>query len=328
MKMGDQYVLDRMTVLLSVALIVVLVAGATYVFTSGAQLAQNVTANQTEIPKISVNGEATRTVSPDLLVMGIAVETQNETASGAESANARMTERVKNALLAAGVRESEIETSSYYTYPVYNDSCYYYQPPCRGDVCPMTAEGGVAGTLPEGSDTGSMGIADTGVAGGYVDSGVAYTDSYMVPPYRCEPQIIGYRATHSIMVKTSNIHNGGGIIDAVSAANASARFDYQYFSLKDETRIRYENELAGAAAQSARNKAQSIAAGLGAELGRIVEIQTNYYYPPYYYAEKDYAMAGGTAASAPAVEPITTEIFPQDLTISSSIYVTFEIRQD
>lgn len=311
--MGDQYVLDRTTVLLTVAAIVILVAGSTYVLTSGAQPpVQNATANATEIPKISVSGEATRTVSPDLLVMGIAVETQNETASGAESANARMTAKVKSALLAAGVQESEIETASYYTYPVYNDSCYYYPPPCRGDVCPMATDGYTGEAIP----------ADAG----YADSGVAYTDSYMVPPtYRCDQQIIGYTATHSIMVKTGNIHNGGGIIDAVSAANASARFDYQYYSLKDETRIGYENELAGEAAQSARSKALSIARGLGAELGRIVDIQTNYYYPPY-YGMKDYAVAeGGTATSA--VQPIATEIFPQDLTISSSIYVTFEISQ-
>lgn len=314
--MGDQYVLDRMTVLLSVALIVVLVAGATYVFISGAQPpAQNATANDTEIPKISVSGEATRTVSPDLLVMGIAVETENETASGAEAANARMTQRVKNALLAAGVSEGEIETASYYTYPVYNDSCYYYPPPCRGDVCPMGAEEGYA-----------EGYAGEDMA--YADSGAAYTDSYMMPPYRCEPEIIGYRATHSIMVKTGSIHKGGEIIDAVSEANASARFDYQYFSLKDETRIRYENELAGEAAQSARSKAQSIASGLGASLGRIVDIQTNHYYPYPYYAERDYAMEeAGTMGYAASAEPIATEIFPQDLTISSSIYVTFEISQ-
>jgi hypothetical protein len=317
--MGDQYVLDRMTVLLSVALIVVLVAGATYVFTSNAQPAgQNATANATEeMPKISVSGEATRTVSPDLLVMGIAVEAQKATASEADAENARMTAKVKSALLAAGVQEGEIETASYYTYPVYNDSCYYY-PPCRGDVCPMAADGGYA--------EGYVGEA-TPTDAGYADAGVAYTDSYMMPPYRCDQQIIGYMATHSIMVKTSNIRNGGGIIDAVSTANASARFDYQYFSLKDETRIRYENELAGQAAQSARSKAQSIATGLGAELGRIVDIQTNNYYPGPYYA-KDYAMAEGGAAGSPsAVAPIATEIFPQDLTISSSIYVTFEIRQ-
>lgn len=313
MKMGEQYVLDRMAVLLSVALIVVLVAGATYVLASGARSpVQNVTGNETEMPRISVSGEATRTVSPDLLVMGIAVETENGTASGAEAANARMTQKVKNALLAAGVLESEIETASYYTYPVYNESCHYYPPP--REVYPMGEEGYAEGYA--GEDMA------------YADAGVAYTDSYMVPPYRCEPQIIGYRATHSMMVKTGNIHKGGEIIDAVSAANASARFEYQYFSLKDETRIRYENELAGEAAQSARSKAQSIASGLGAELGRIVDIQTNHYYPYPYYAGRDYAMEeAGTMGYAASVEPIATEIFPQGLTISSSIYVTFEISQ-
>ncbi|MCX6768220.1 MAG: SIMPL domain-containing protein, partial [Candidatus Micrarchaeota archaeon] len=287
MKMEGQYVLDRMAVLLSVALIVVLAAGATYVFTSNAQPAgQNATANVTEeIPKISVSGEATRTVSPDLLVMGIAVEAQKATASEAESENARMTAKVKNALLAAGVQESEIETASYYTYPVYNNSCDYY-PPCRGDVCPMAADGYAGGATPADAD--------------YADAGVASSEIYPMPPYpyQCNQEIIGYRATHSIMVKTSNIHTGGGIIDAVSGANASARFDYQYYSLRDETRIRYENELAGQAAQSARSKAQSIASGLGAELGRIVDIQTNYYYPPY-YGMKDYSTAeGGMATSA------------------------------
>jgi uncharacterized protein YggE len=313
--MAEQYVLDRGTVLLSVIAIVALIAGAAYLAANGLgqQLPVNGTLNMSDIPKISVNGEATRTVSPDLLVMGIAVEAQRATASEADTENARMTAKVKNALLAAGVQESGIETASYYTYPVYNNSCGYY-PPCRGDVCPMTAEGGYA-----------EGYAGEDVA--YADSGVAYTDSsYIMPPYRCAQEIIGYMATHSIMVKTSNIYNGGEIIDAVSGANASARFDYQYYSLKEETRIRYENELAGQAAQSARSKAQSIASGLGAQLGRIVDIQTNYDYPPYY--AKDYAMAeGGMATSAPAVEPITTEIFPQDLTISSSIYVTFEITQ-
>lgn len=306
--MQGQYVLDRMSVLLSVALIVVLVAGAVFLATGvQAQPGQNLTVNESEVPKISVSGEATRTVSPDLLVIGIAVETEKEAASEAEAENARMTARLKAALLSAGVQESEIETASYYTYPVYNDSCWY-PPPCRGDVCPMYAEG----------YTDEM---------AYVEPGAAYTDSYIMPPYRCEPKAIGYRATHSIMVKTGNIHNGGGIIDAVSGANASARLEYQYFSLKDETRIRHENELAGAAAQSARKKAESIASGLGVELGRIVDIQTNYYYPGPYYA-REYAAGGAGMMEYPqAAEPIATEIFPQGLAMSSNIYVTFEIRQ-
>ncbi|MEW5996023.1 MAG: SIMPL domain-containing protein [Candidatus Micrarchaeota archaeon] len=313
--MAEQYVLDRMTVLLSVAAIVILVAGATYVFTSGTQPpVQNATANLTEIPRISVSGEATRTVSPDLLVIGIAVETQNETASGSESQNAEMTRKVKNALLAQGVREDEIETASYYTYPVYNDSCWY-PPPCYGDVCPMAGAKGGGEMVVGGEETGA---ATEGMA----SSGVAYPESYPMP-YRCDQQVIGYRTTHSIMVKTMNIYKGGDIIDAVSAANASARFDYQYFSLRDETRIRVENELAGEAAQSAREKAESIAGGLGARLGRIIDIQTNYYYPPYYYAERGYAAEGGM----PQPAGVPTEIFPQDLTMSSSIHVTFEIAQ-
>ncbi|HNT60602.1 MAG TPA: SIMPL domain-containing protein [Candidatus Bilamarchaeaceae archaeon] len=311
--MAEQYVLDRGTVLLSVFAIVVLVAGATYMAAGmGQQLPMNGTGNATDMPKISVSGEATRQVAPDLLIMGIAVETEKKTASEADAENARMTAKLKGALLAAGVQESEIATSYYNTYPVYNDSCYYPPYPCRGDVCPMAAEGGYAGEEMA-----------------YADSGVAYADPYYIaPPYRrCEPEVIGYRTTHSLMVKTGRINGGGAIIDAVSAANASARFDYQYFSLKDETRIRHENELAATAAQSARGKAAGIASGLGASLGRIVDIQTNYYYPgPYYgYGAKDYAMAEATVSAR--ADPVATEIFPQDLTLTSNIYVTFEISQ-
>lgn len=311
--MAEQYVLDRMTVLLSVALVVVLVAGATYVFTSGAQPAPvNLTNASGEVPKISVSGEATRTVAPDLLVMGIAVETGAETASEAQGLNAQMTERVKTALLSEGIRADEIETGYYSTYPVYNDSCWYYPREYYGD-----------GAYPAGEEIY--------YGEGYAEPRVAYTDEMMVEPaiypappsYRCEPEVIGYRTVHSIMVRTSAIYRGGDIIDAVSDANAGARLDYQYFSLKEETRIRVENELAGEAAASAREKAESIASGLGASLGRIVDIQTDYYYP--YYGYRDYAVAEASVSMVGGEVP--TEIFPQDLSMSSRIYVSFEIAQ-
>ncbi len=311
--MAEQYVLDRMTVLLSVALVVVLVAGATYVFTSGAQPAPgNYTNESGEAPAISVSGEATRTVAPDLLVMGIAVETEAETASGAQGLNAQMAERVKAALLAEGIREDEIETAYYSTYPVYNESCWYYPQEYYGD-----------GVYPAGEEIYyEEEYAGEGVA--YSDGGMVEPAIYPAPPYRkCEQEIIGYRTVHSIMVKTSSIYRGGDIIDAVSDANASARLDYQYFSLKEETRIRVENELAGEAASSAREKADSIASGLGASLGRIVDIQTDYYYP--YYGYRDYAVAEASVSMPGGMVP--TEIFPQDLSMSSRIYVTFEIAQ-
>ncbi|NYZ77023.1 SIMPL domain-containing protein [Candidatus Micrarchaeota archaeon] len=299
-----KYVLGSGTVLLAVALIVVLVAGITYVLTSGQQLPQP-PGNETteEIPKISVSGEATRTVRPDILVIGLTIETENATATAAEAANAQATAALKAALLANGIKESEIQTSSYYTYPVYNDSCWCEPWPCRGDVCPMYETAG---------DGGAEGVA---------------VESYPMPPYPCEcsQEIIGYKSTHSIMVKTEDTESGGEVIDAVAGVN-NARFDYFYFSLKDETRIGIESELAAEAARAAKSKAEGIATGLGASLGKIVSIQTGYYYPPYY--DYGYAKGGGMeTVSVGAEESVPAEIFPQELALSSQIYVVYEIKQ-
>jgi len=294
-----RYVVERNTVLLTVLLTALLVAGATYFITSsqiGARVppVENCTTTN-ETPTISVSGEATRTVKPDLLVIGLTVETENESASASATANAKATAALKEALLASGIKESEIQTSSYYTYPIYNDSCYCPPWPCEGDTCPMYEES----RIEEG----------------------AYP-----PLYRCDCnyEIVGYKTVHSIIIKSENTSIGGRVIEGV--ANVSdARFDYFYFSLNDRTRIEIESELAAEAAETAKKKAEKIAQGLGASLGKIVSIQTEYRYPPYY----DYIVKAseGSVISRSAEERIPAEIFPQDVTLSSYIYVTYEVKQ-
>ena len=66
---------------------------------------------------ISVEGEAQRSVSPDLLALGFTVETTEESAELSQSENARIISGVKAALLAKGVKEEDIKTSSYSVYP-------------------------------------------------------------------------------------------------------------------------------------------------------------------------------------------------------------------
>ncbi|MEM4359774.1 MAG: SIMPL domain-containing protein [Candidatus Bilamarchaeaceae archaeon] len=304
-----KYVVERNTAFLMVLLTAIVVAGATYIITSwqagGAHIfpavvpAQNCSNTSEEVPKISVNGEAARVVKPDLLIIGLTIETENETASLAEAANAKATAALKAALLARGIKESEIQTTSYYTYPIYNDSCWCPPWPCKGDVCPVYETAGGEGIAVE-------------------------SEMYPIPPpYPCEcnREIIGYRTTHSIMIKSENISVGGSVIDGVADVT-STRFDYFYFSLKEQTRIDIENELIADAAKAARKKAESIATGLGVSLGRIVLIQTDYY-PPYY-------PYGYVESKMPTIEDgarTSAEIFPQDLTLSSHVYAIYEIKQ-
>ena len=67
---------------------------------------------------ISVDGEAERKVAPDLLVISITVETEEDTADLAQSENAKIADDVRSALLALGMKEEKVKTSSYYVYPL------------------------------------------------------------------------------------------------------------------------------------------------------------------------------------------------------------------
>ncbi len=67
---------------------------------------------------ISVQGEAERKVAPDLLIIGITVETEEDTADLAQGENARIADDVRAAVLALGVKEEKVKTSSYYVYPL------------------------------------------------------------------------------------------------------------------------------------------------------------------------------------------------------------------
>lgn len=74
---------------------------------------------------ISVTGTATTEVNPDLLIVRFGVETQEKTAKEALEKNSSLMNAVIDALKQAGVSESEIETSNFSIYPVYD---YYNEP--------------------------------------------------------------------------------------------------------------------------------------------------------------------------------------------------------
>jgi uncharacterized protein YggE len=293
-----------------IIVVVLITAGLTYFIVKsgtgpGPTPPVNQTVNETgQPPTITVRGEATKTILPDQLTIGITIETTGANVSDSQAENAKESAKVRSALLSAGVKEGEIQTSSYSTYPVYNDSCY----DCYPYPVPYGDSGGKA--VPAGNAA--------------EQAGVAYTDVYPSPPYMppCKYQencsIIGYKTVNAIMVKTGSVNDGGKFVDAALGAGTTAKVDYIYFSLKDETRVKAESELQSEAAVNAHDKAESIAKGLGASLGKIVSVNTDYYpiYPVYAYDR---------AASAESAPP--TQISPSDTTLSSSITVVFELAQ-
>jgi uncharacterized protein YggE len=330
---------------LGVVIVVLITAGLTYYITktSGAVVPplQNATNVSGETPTITVRGEATKTLSPDLLTIGITVETIGANTTDAQSKNAQEVAKVKAALLASGVKEGEIQTSSYYTYPEYNDSCYndcyypYYgyteKAVPAGDAVYEAESGGAATrcmsaegeamTGPNGETYRCGATADS------AESGVAYMDIAPSPayPYPCERNcsITGYKTTHTLTIATGKTTDGGAIVEAALNGTTSAKIDYIYFSIKEATRESVDSELQASAAAAAKTKAENIAKGLGAKLGKIVSINPDYYYPYYPVYAYDSSYGGGSVSET----TMPTEIFPTDTTMSSSITVIYELVQ-
>ncbi len=308
---------------IGIIVVVLITAGLTYyIAKSGETGFQGNYTNQSGKPTITVSGEATKSVMPDQLTLGITVTGNGTTVADSQSDAAAKVAAVKAALVAQGVSESDIQTSSYYTSPVYNGSCYscYPRPIYYGSG---SGAAGAPTPATEPAPAPDSGSASGGVA--LPPSSVNDASIYPVPPYpycdynKCTA--IGYQTVHMISVKTNQTSSGGKLLDAATAVNGT-RFDYVYFSLQDSTRISLESELQGEAAAAAKAKAANIASGVGAKLGRIVSINPQQNYPYPVYAGQGTAAPGEATNNTPP-----TEIFPSETTLYSSIVVVYELEQ-
>ena len=104
------------------AMIAVLVVSITMSVLSVAQNvdAQEITPFPSREKTISVSGMATMSVNPDQLNINFGVETQEKTAKEALDSNSVLMNEAITAIKAAGITDSEIGTSSFNIYPVYD----------------------------------------------------------------------------------------------------------------------------------------------------------------------------------------------------------------
>lgn len=154
------------------------------------------------------------------------------------------------------------------------------------------------------------------------------TTSYSVDPVyrsvqRCDggechwtSELTGYRTTHSLSVRLTDLTKGGQVIDAAATAGTNQTFtDSVQFTLKDETRMAVQRSLLQNASVEAGAKARSIATGLGTTVGRVFSASEAYsYYPTPNY--RDLSAAG----AAP-----TTALSPGQVDVSVSVNVQYEI---
>jgi len=170
----------------------------------------------------------------------------------------------------------------------------------------------------------ALGIADKDIQ----------TTSYSVDPvtetnYTCDKDgyncrynyyTKGYRTTHSLMVNVEALDKGGQVIDAASEAGVNQTFvDGTTFTLKETTRSAIAKTLLKTASVEAKSKAQNIADGLGATMGKLLYANENmvYYPQPYYNSYKNMAMDAASAAP--------TQLSPGTVEVSTSVAVSYEI---
>lgn len=70
-------------------------------------------AGNDNMSKIICNGEGKTTAAPDVVTITLGVETRNVSASAAASENAKLMNSTINALLSAGLKKNDIQTSQY-----------------------------------------------------------------------------------------------------------------------------------------------------------------------------------------------------------------------
>jgi len=137
---------------------------------------------------------------------------------------------------------------------------------------------------------------------------------------REEKTSIGFKASHAIKVEFSADESDriGSTVDA--GVDNGALLSYINFELSQDLQNEYKAEALKLAAEDAKIKAEAIADGLGAKVGRVVSTSSSDFN---YYPRVAYAMEGDGIVSGAKVE---TEIQPGEQEVSAYISVTYKLK--
>lgn len=135
----------------------------------------------------------------------------------------------------------------------------------------------------------------------------------------------GWRATHTIIAKSSDIRSSGKMIDVAMRAGATG-INYVSFTLSKAEEEEQKRLALKEASESAKAKAQTMAEGVGASLGKIISVQeSGFYYQPYRMGMAEVAdMAIAMPEGGVSYEK--AQILPSDVKITASITVVYEIK--
>lgn len=130
----------------------------------------------------------------------------------------------------------------------------------------------------------------------------------------------GFVASNNIKISTKDFEIIGKIIDA--GADEGALINSINFELSNKQENEYKAMVLAEASQDAKMKAESIAQGLGKDLGDLVSVASSDFgwtpYPVY--------RGMATPADAGEAKAAATNIEPQKLDVTASVTVVYEIK--
>lgn len=131
-------------------------------------------------------------------------------------------------------------------------------------------------------------------------------------------KLTGYSVSNNLKVIVTNFDNTGKVVDM--AVDNGGLINYINFELSNDKLNEYKSQVMTKASLDAKNKAASIASGLGKRLGDLVSVSTSdYNYRPYPL----YAMDSGMAESA---KTVATNIQPKDLDLTATVNVVYSLK--
>ena len=114
-------------------------------------------------------------------------------------------------------------------------------------------------------------------------------------------ELVGYRVSHTTVIKIRNLDQAGAIIDTLSGLEPTSMGGLN-FTLDDDERKRLEEQVAILAIRDAKKQAKQISRGSGIRLGKItsINIYDDHTSPKYGYQSNSLLRAAVAETSAPA----------------------------
>lgn len=162
----------------------------------------------------------------------------------------------------------------------------------------------------------SAGIADTEMESTNYN---LYPNTYW--DYEKQRQVeAGYKATHTLKIKTKELDKVGTFIQLGVDAGAT-NVESVSFALSKASERDAKDAALRQATQDARQKAEALADGLDVRLGKVVSVSISAYNVMPYYRGTSLMMAAEAMDSKAEAPPIA----PQEVDVSANVQVVFEI---